>query len=249
MSAEKPIASFIHLHCDTLPDWDPRNTVQKHSNISPLIYTQCFNDDIVLHWLTATLKTSLTQGRHTWPHNKVLKCLTAQTECNRASITAMPLNNQAVIPQPPAFIHRIRPHLLSLGCLSTARDWKQWTLARDFPFEITSTTLWPDLNLWSNRCRNIFIFEWTVPWQDSAEEVYKCNNLWSVLQPSSWSREPRLHWRFSRAQWPPSFLKQVFVSFLQTVGQESQNLHTVSNTQIHNQHKKALIMFPSRFGG
>lgn len=81
----------------------------------------------------------------------------------------------------------------------------------------------------------------------SNEQVYKRNNLWSVLQPGSRSRGPRLQWRFSRAQWPPSLLKQVCVSFLQTVWQESQKLHAVSNTQIHNQHKKALILFPSRF--
>lgn len=38
-------------------------------------------------------RTSLTQGRYTWRHNQVLRCLAQKVECKRKSINAQPFTN------------------------------------------------------------------------------------------------------------------------------------------------------------
>lgn len=39
-------------------------------------------------------RTSLTQGRYTWRHNQVLRCLAKKVECKRKSINAQPLRTK-----------------------------------------------------------------------------------------------------------------------------------------------------------
>lgn len=62
--------------------------------------------------------------------------------------------------------------------LSRANDWKILTdIARQltFPPEIASTSLRPDLVLWSTK--SVYIIELTVLWQDTLEEAYKFKEL------------------------------------------------------------------------
>ncbi len=46
-----------------------------------------------------------------------------------------------------------------------------------FPPEIATTTLLPDLVLWSNSCQLTYIIKLTVPWEDAIEEAYERKNL------------------------------------------------------------------------
>lgn len=46
-----------------------------------------------------------------------------------------------------------------------------------FPSEIATTTLRPDLVLWSPSIKKVYIIELTVPWEDSMEEAYERKHL------------------------------------------------------------------------
>ncbi|KAK0139173.1 Retrovirus-related Pol polyprotein from type-2 retrotransposable element R2DM [Merluccius polli] len=145
---------------------------------------QCAAPATLKHILVGC-KTSLTQGRYTWRHNQVLKCLAAELENKRVSINAMPLNAQSTFPQKTAFVRegekqRTKPSPSEAGPLSTARDWEMrvdLSQRLTFPPEIAITNLRPDLVLWSKSCRQVFIIELTVPWEDAIDEAFERKRL------------------------------------------------------------------------
>ncbi|XP_078118984.1 uncharacterized protein LOC144525794 [Sander vitreus] len=129
-------------------------------------------------------KTSLTQGRYTWRHNQVLKCLAAVLESRRTSVNALPPPSSRWRPIPfvwegegQASLITVRP---DTGQLVRARDWK---LLADldkklcFPAEIAATNLRPDLVLWSALLKLVYIIELTVPWEGAVEEAYERKRL------------------------------------------------------------------------
>uniref|UniRef100_A0A3B3B355 Reverse transcriptase domain-containing protein n=1 Tax=Oryzias melastigma TaxID=30732 RepID=A0A3B3B355_ORYME len=129
-------------------------------------------------------KICLTQGRYTWRHNQVLRCLANTLECKRVHINAQPCHSQNRRPPPPFICEGGRPRSIppypELTPLNAARDWQmQVDLDRRlvFPSEIATTTLRPDLVLWSNSCRVVYIIELTVPWEDSLDEAYERKKL------------------------------------------------------------------------
>ena len=149
-------------------------------------------------------KTSLTQGRYTWRHNQVLRCLADKLESKRVSINALPTNNQDRRQHPPLFVRegekqRARTSNPDLGPLNAARDWQmQVDLDRRlvFPPEIAMTTLRPDLVLWSNTCKLVYIIELTVPWEDAVEEAYerkklRYSNLAAEAEDRGWKARVR----------------------------------------------------------
>ena len=81
-------------------------------------------------------KTSLTQGRYTWRHNQVLKCLAAELEKMRVTTNAMPLNAQSTFPRITTFVRKGRnggpSHLLRILAHWTQREIGKcgWTSAR-----------------------------------------------------------------------------------------------------------------------
>ncbi|KAL1273019.1 hypothetical protein QQF64_028881 [Cirrhinus molitorella] len=130
-------------------------------------------------------KTSLTQGRYTWRHNQVLKCLAAEIENKRVITNAMPLNAQATIPRRTTFMRegekqRTRPSLPDSGPLNAVRDWEMrvdLSQRLTFPPEIAVTNLRPDLVLWAKSCWRVFIVEMTVPWEDAIDEAFERKRL------------------------------------------------------------------------
>lgn len=114
-------------------------------------------------------KTSLAQGRHTWRHNKVLKCLADVLESQRTKVNALPPPPTGWQPRPFVREGESQSHLSTIqsatGQLGKARDWK---LLADldkklcFPVEITVTNLRPNLVLWSASLKLIYIIELTV---------------------------------------------------------------------------------------
>ncbi len=130
-------------------------------------------------------KTSLTQGRYTWRHNQVLKCLAAKLEEIRVTTNAMPPNSQPAVPWKTPFVREgekrgTRPAPLEAGQLTIARDWEMrvdLSQRLSFPPEIAVTNLRPDLVLWSKSCHRAFIVELTVPWEDSIEEAFERKRL------------------------------------------------------------------------
>ncbi|XP_059360386.1 taste receptor type 1 member 3-like [Carassius carassius] len=64
--------------------------------------------------------------------------------------------------------------------LRLAHDWKMLAdIGRQlvFPPEIATTTLRPDMVLWSLSLKKVFIIELTVPWKDSVDEAYERKHL------------------------------------------------------------------------
>lgn len=62
-----------------------------------------------------------------------------------------------------------------------ARDWKMLVDIGQqliFPPEIASTTLRPDLVLWSPSLKSVYISKLTVPWENSVEEAHECKKLY-----------------------------------------------------------------------
>lgn len=128
---------------------------------------------------------SLKQGRYTWRHNQVLKCLAAHLEEKRVTSNAMPQGIQASFPQKIAFIRqgeKARPQSPSAdpGPLNTARDWEMRVdlgQSLTFPPEIAVTNLRPDLVLWAKSIRRAYIVELTVPWEEAIEEAWERKRL------------------------------------------------------------------------
>ncbi|KAG5277490.1 hypothetical protein AALO_G00118230 [Alosa alosa] len=135
---------------------------------------QCAAPAILKHILVGC-KTSLTQGRYTWRHNQVLKCLAAELENRRVTTNAMSQNGQTTNPRKTTFSfgkgrRGTKSPPPDPGPLNAARDWEMrvdLTQRLTFPPEIAATNLRPDLVLWSKSCRRAFIVELTVPWEDA----------------------------------------------------------------------------------
>ena len=130
-------------------------------------------------------KTSLSQGRYTWRHNQVLRCLASAIEEKRTATNAAPLNAHPEVQTSTAFIRegerqptRAPPTTSSL--IGAARDW-QLRVDLDkslvFPPNIALSSLRPDLVLWSNSCRRVYIIELTVPWEEAIDEAYERKRL------------------------------------------------------------------------
>ena len=145
---------------------------------------QCAAPATLKHILVGC-KTALTQGRYTWRHNQVLKCLAAELENKRVTTNALPPNAQSTFPRKTTFVREgekrcTKPSPPVSGPLNAARDWEMRVDLSQrliFPPEIAATNLRPDLVLWSKTCRRVFIVELTVPWEDAIDEASERKRL------------------------------------------------------------------------
>ncbi len=145
---------------------------------------QCLAPATLKHILVGC-KTSLMQGRYTWRHNQVLKCLAATLESKRVTVNAMPLEAQTTCRQPTSFIREGEKHSINRSppdsCpLNAARDWEMRVDINQrltFPPEIAATNLRPDLVLWSKSCRHVFIVETDSPVGGSYREAFERKRL------------------------------------------------------------------------
>ncbi|KAL4000609.1 polycystin 1L2 [Sarotherodon galilaeus] len=130
-------------------------------------------------------RTSLTQGRYTWRHNRVLRCLAEKVECKRKSINAQPFTKQEERQFSSVFVQegdkpRTSPSTPDLGPLKVARDWQMQADLDEsliFPTEIVTTTLRPDLVLWFNSQKRAYVIELTVAWEEAIEEAFEHRKL------------------------------------------------------------------------
>ncbi|XP_061116493.1 NACHT, LRR and PYD domains-containing protein 3-like, partial [Conger conger] len=138
-----------------------------------------------LKHILAGCKVSLTQGRYTWRHNQVLKSLASTLENKRVATNSLPLSasdprQTTIFVREGAKVIRSSSTPLEQGQLRLACDWKMLVdVGRQlvFPPEIATTTLRPDMVLWSPSRRKVFIIELTVPWEDSVDEAYERKHL------------------------------------------------------------------------
>ncbi|KAL5016444.1 hypothetical protein ScPMuIL_006033, partial [Solemya velum] len=62
------------------------------------------------------------------------------------------------------------------GILATANDWEMQADVggkTTFPGEVITTTLRPDIVLWSRTSRQVILVELTVPWETRLEEAHE----------------------------------------------------------------------------
>ncbi|XP_063058330.1 uncharacterized protein LOC134451862 [Engraulis encrasicolus] len=161
---------------------------------SPANLSQWYGEDPTCHLCSSPAnlkhimvgcKTSLAQGRYTWRHNQVLRCLAASLESRRMFVNSLP----PLPSHPPPtgqFVRegekqpRIRPPKTEPGQLAAARDWRLLVDLEQrlcFPAEIAMTNLRPDLVLWSASVRRVYIVELTVPWEDNLGEAFERKKL------------------------------------------------------------------------
>ena len=72
------------------------------------------------------------------------------------------------------------PTLKDASILQSARDWRlEVDLDKKlvFPPEIVTTTLRPDMVLWSKAAKLAYVVELTVPWEEGVEEAYERKKL------------------------------------------------------------------------
>ena len=135
----------------------------------------CGQRGTLAHILTGC-KTSLSQGRYTWRHDKVLLALAHMIEQVRTKNTQARGNPGRwieFVPQgskPASAKARSKPHLLQ-----KAQDWElRVDVGKRLKFpDIVTSTLRPDIVLWSEKGKKIIMIELTVPWEEGCEEAHE----------------------------------------------------------------------------
>ena len=125
-----------------------------------------------LEHVLSSCRTALTQGRYRWRHDKVLEAISSILEpvVNNANHTK-PQKTLTLIKFVKAGEEQKRSGS-TVGVLATATDWQLRVDLRrrlQFPGEITTTTLRPDIVLWSSKTRQVIMIELTVPWEENIQ--------------------------------------------------------------------------------
>ncbi|MGH0147808.1 UNVERIFIED_CONTAM: hypothetical protein FKN15_025961 [Acipenser sinensis] len=144
----------------------------------------CSSPATLRHILTGC-KVGLSQGRFTW--RQMLGCLALALEdkCNMTiMLPPVPSTQKTTFLHPGEQLPRkgiktkLRP-----GQLEVTRDWKMLADVGQeliFPPEMATTSLRPDIVLWSGSARLVHLVELTVPWEDAVDEMYERKKLWNA---------------------------------------------------------------------
>ena len=164
------ISFLLHSTYDLLPN---------ATNLKLWGYTnsdQCFlckSDRGTLHHELSACPQSLPM--YTWWHNKVLEVVTEllRAQCETA-------NQQPDTAKEPIIqFHKegecpVRKQKNSnMKLLNGASDWKvsvDLKTSQQFPFHIIQTEKRPDIVVWSDSKRSVFLIELTVPWEESGKK-------------------------------------------------------------------------------
>lgn len=165
------ISFLLRAVYDTLPT--PVNLHRWGMREDPLCGL-CGGKGTMAHIL-AGCKIALTQGRYRWRHDKVLAVLADILEQERRKkqpARVRPLLNTV------AFVKEgQRPVSHSLARQNLLQSAQGWDMEVDlgrklqFPKEVLSTTLRPDIIMWSLEGKKIILVELTVPWEEGCEEA------------------------------------------------------------------------------
>ncbi|KAK0145573.1 hypothetical protein N1851_015527 [Merluccius polli] len=156
---------------DVLPS--PKNLSQWFGEDEKCTLCSCVGS---LRHILSGCKVSLTQGRYTWRHNQVLKCLAAAIEDKRREVNSLAASKDG---KQINFVRqggqpRSTKARCKTGSLITGAGWElKVDLGQQMavPSHIVSTRLRPDLLLWSDREKAVFLVELTIPWEDRVEEA------------------------------------------------------------------------------
>ncbi|MGH0152676.1 UNVERIFIED_CONTAM: hypothetical protein FKN15_052941 [Acipenser sinensis] len=174
------ISFLIRSTYDVLPSPQNLNLWVGEDPSCPL----CSSPATLRHILTGC-KVALSQGRFTWRHDQVLRCLALALEDKRNMTNKLPpvpskhytQKTTFLCPgeQPPRKGVKTNPRP---GQLEAARDWKMLAdVGQIFPPEIATTNFRSDIVLWSGSARLVHLVELTVPWEDAVDEAYERKKL------------------------------------------------------------------------
>ncbi len=144
----------------------------------------CHTPATLRHILTSC-KVSLSQGRYTWRHNQVLKSLAAAVEDKRRATNSSPSKTSKAVSMVP-FVREGEQYPGTSAApsrknqLEGARDWEMRVDLGQLltvPPQIATSTLRPDMVLWSDSSRAVYFIELTVPWEDATDEAYERKKL------------------------------------------------------------------------
>ncbi len=110
-----------------------------------------------------------------------MKCLAVTLESKRVTVNAMPLEAQTtfhfVREGEKCSTNRSSPDLCPLNAAQDREMRVDLSQRLTFPPEITATNMRPDLVLWSKSCRQVFIVELTVQWEEAIDEAFERKRL------------------------------------------------------------------------
>ena len=129
---------------------------------------------------TASLKHILTGcgyalRSYTWRHNEVQEIFSevSKTCCETANKALNIINNRAIQFVKEGNIPKIaRENMRKPSLLEGCTDWHvEADLKHNFifPTEISLTTKHPDIVIWSVKAKNVFVIEFTVPYEENFE--------------------------------------------------------------------------------
>ena len=159
-------ASRLKFLYDVLPS--PANLFTWGKSRIPS-YPLCAGKGTLRHIMSACPR-ALGDGRYRWRHDQVLRTVADTVDA------AIPVNNYKPEARPIYFVQAdecpTSACKINSCLLSTAQDW-QWRVdigeRLKVPEQIATTTLWPDLILWSTETRQVLLIELTVPWEENID--------------------------------------------------------------------------------
>ncbi|RXN11796.1 unconventional myosin-If-like protein [Labeo rohita] len=125
-------------------------------------------------------KIALTQGRYRWRHDKVLAVLADILEKERGK--RRPAKVRPLLSTIAFVKEGQRPIVHSQARQNLLQSAQEWEMEVDlgrrlrFPEAVLSTTLRPDIIMWSLEGKRIILVELTVPWEEGCEEAAERKN-------------------------------------------------------------------------
>ena len=169
------LSFFLQAMSDTLPS---NTNLVRWKKLNDPTCSVCLAKPASLCHVLSTCKTSLTQGRYTWRHDKVLSVLVGEIT-NFINSGRVRVARQTI-----SFVKEgsrpLRSNTLATtlraGIVSGAND---WVIKADingrlvFPQEVVVTNLRPDILIPSNSIKTIVLVELTVPWEEKVSERHE----------------------------------------------------------------------------
>ena len=134
-----------------------------------------------LEHILSSCNTALVQGRYRWRHDQVLRTMAMKLDHHRRNAVPSSKSHNFInfVKSAERPKNRGKPPGAE-GLLAATQDWKmEVDLDKKlvFPHEITTTTLRPDIILWSPGRKIVIMIELTVPWETRAQQAHERKRL------------------------------------------------------------------------
>ena len=165
----------------------------------------CGGPTCTLQHILSGCRTALKDGRYTWRHDSILKCIDSYIteflkDFNNSSKCKIPSIESSFVKEgaKPKLVPKTKKVKTSI--LKNARDWKilvDYDAGGMFPPEIISTTSRPDIVIWSLSTKHVIILELTCPIEENildanARKRSKYTDLLNLIEnqePDKWTAE------------------------------------------------------------